>query len=173
MKEWRKRRIAQGLCAICGRPIEGEFVACADCRKRRNLYPSRDPLVTNAYFAERRVKLGRMYGAYQQQWRFSYKLKLIDLFGGRCIRCGETNPLVLTLNHLGGLNGPRGRGGYLLYLDIIKGRKEKSGFDLRCYNCQILYEFERGAIFSEIAGQVKSEIARRGTRRLPCQDAAS
>lgn len=38
----------------------------------------------------------------------------------------------------------------MLYLDIVKGRERKTAFDLRCLNCQIVYEFERGMIFSDI-----------------------
>ena len=117
--------------------------------------------MVNAYFAERRAKLGKEYKAYLQRYRFSCKLRLIGFLGGERVNYGETNPLVLTLNHIGGLNGPREKEGYPLYLDIIKGMKEISAFDLRCLNCQISCEFDRGTIFSDIASEVKMEIEQR------------
>src|SRR2546428_11351476 len=36
----------------------------------------------------------------EENWQ--NRLKIINLFGGKCINCGEKNPLVLQLNHING-----------------------------------------------------------------------
>ncbi len=84
------------------------------------------------------------------------------MFGGRCVGCGERNPLVLTLNHIKGYNGVNPkiglRGGWPLYRKILAGEESEDEFDLRCFNCQIIYEFQRGKIFAKIQGEVKNAI---------------
>jgi hypothetical protein len=82
-------------------------------------------------------------------WRL--KLAAIQALGGRCIGCGETNPLVLSINHINGTGVPHGkRHGPLHALTIFRairdGKMDMTSIDLRCMNCQVLYEYERGVL---------------------------
>ena len=80
------------------------------------------------------------------------KVKALSLLGRKCARCGETDIRLLTINHLNG-DGTRHRvtmgqesyfhGPRSLYMDIIYGRIDRKTLDLRCYNCNIMYEYER------------------------------
>jgi len=74
------------------------------------------------------------------------KLKIIDLFGGKCVRCGESNPLVLQLNHIngGGKKEHIINPGAVLYKAILNGKRGMNGLDLRCANCNFIYEYKRG-----------------------------
>jgi hypothetical protein len=69
-------RVNAGLCWNCGvvAPVAGER-ACAECKKLSQAKQKRlrDPKVINA--------------------------KLLALYGSRCVCCGESNPLFLTLDH--------------------------------------------------------------------------
>ena len=112
--------------------------------------------------------MGDAYAARLQRYRLTAKIKIVDLFGGKCVICGERNPLVLTLNHINGYDGinPKNgsRGGWPLYIKIIKGEECREKYDLRCFNCQILYEFQRGKIFAKIQGDVLGELAKIGIK---------
>ena len=112
--------------------------------------------------------MGDQYAASLQRHRLEAKLKIVKVFGGKCVGCGERNPLVLTLNHIYGYNKPNpkqgSRGGWPLYLKILAGRESTDKYDLRCYNCQMLYEFERGKVFSKIHGEVRSVLDGLGIR---------
>jgi len=166
MKQWREKRIQAGLCTYCGRPNPAETRLCESCRNIRSSWPSRQREVLNAQFARARAKLGDQYAARLQRYRLDAKLRIIEMFGGRCVACGERNPLVLTLNHIQGYEGvnPRNgsRGGWPLYMKIINGEESTDKYDLRCYNCQIVYEFQRGKIFSRIQGEVKAAAEKVG-----------
>ncbi len=88
------------------------------------------------------------------------------MFGSRCVRCGERNPLVLTLNRADGHDGinpkTESRGGFPPYLKILAGKEDMDRYDLRCYNCQVMYEFQRGMTFAEIRGEVKNAVKKSG-----------
>lgn len=77
------------------------------------------------------------------------KLKVIAIMGGKCVNCGASDPRILTINHKHG-DGSLYRkkykvsNGRRVYLDIAKGRIDIKTLDLRCGNCQILYEYECG-----------------------------
>jgi hypothetical protein len=64
-----------------------------------------------------------------------------------CINCGNDDIRVLTVNHKNG-DGAKERNVSKyrvsrLFRDIQKGRTI-SDLDVRCYNCNILYEYEQG-----------------------------
>lgn len=64
-----------------------------------------------------------------------------------CSVCGIRDIRVLTINHLNG-DGAKERSATpyrvsRIYRDILKGR-EVSDLDIRCYNCNVLYEYEQG-----------------------------
>jgi hypothetical protein len=70
--------------------------------------------------------------------------KAISILGGKCMNCGETDLRVLQVNHLngGGSKENSKRGARAVWADVIKGNRED--VDVRCANCNILYDYERG-----------------------------
>ena len=63
----------------------------------------------------------------------------ITVLGGRCVCCGNTDLRLLQINHL---LEKTAHPTYCEYVQIIKGSLKNR--DVRCANCNLLYEFERG-----------------------------
>jgi exonuclease VII large subunit len=66
-----------------------------------------------------------------------------------CIKCGERDIRILTINHLNGI-GMKNRKLEItvqFYRRIISGKRKIDDLDIRCCNCNILYEYERGKRF--------------------------
>jgi hypothetical protein len=73
------------------------------------------------------------------------RLKIIKILGGKCKKCGITDWRVLQINHINGggrkeleLNMNK------FYKDILLKKRNIIDLDLRCANCNILYEYEVG-----------------------------
>jgi len=67
------------------------------------------------------------------------RLIAIEKLGGKCCKCGNTDFRVLQLNHVDTkLKQP----GYADYIGIVRGTALDR--DVRCANCNIIYEFDRG-----------------------------
>jgi hypothetical protein len=67
-----------------------------------------------------------------------------------CIKCGNSDIRVLTINHLNGfhkMQRPENEGSTPLYHRIVKGTRKTDDLEIRCYNCNVLYEFEIGKRF--------------------------
>lgn len=79
--------------------------------------------------------------------RFFNKIKALQKVSGKlipeCCICGITDPRILSINHINGrvLTDKRNSGN--MALEVHRGR-DISDLDVRCHNCNILYEFERG-----------------------------
>ncbi len=84
--------------------------------------------------------------------------KAIKKLGGECVNCGEKNPLVLQINHLTGRIGYHYTHG--IVMSVIRGRLTEKEVDIRCANCNILYEYELGHRFdwSDIYKRTQSFI---------------
>ena len=82
------------------------------------------------------------------QDRFLEKLKALrkvsELEKPTCISCGESDIRVLTINHKNG-DGFKDRPNKIsrIYRDIRLGRKVDD-LEVRCCNCNVLYEYELG-----------------------------
>ena len=72
--------------------------------------------------------------------------KVVLFLGGKCIRCSETDIRVLQVNHKNGkgVKDFKRYGAYSVYRAILAGKRPKEDFDVRCANCNILYEYETG-----------------------------
>ncbi len=71
------------------------------------------------------------------------RLKALKKLGGYCVACGIDDVRVLQINHKLG-DGKKDRGlGQSLLKAIVYGDLTKD-FDIRCANCNILYEYELG-----------------------------
>lgn len=79
---------------------------------------------------------------YQRRAYWRKKLKAIEMLGGACVGCEETNPVILTVNHINGREPGNDKTGRDLYILVLE--KGTDGFDLRCANCQMLWEYQRG-----------------------------
>lgn len=88
--------------------------------------------------------------------RWGNKLKVFKHYGGGCNTCGESDPLVLQMDHVKN-NGKdhvdkKGRRvcGNGLYSQIIKAGYPKDEYQLLCANCNARKEwFRRGAYSGE------------------------
>ncbi len=67
------------------------------------------------------------------------KEEVVELFGGKCVKCGFSDIRALQMDHVNGKKGmPRSirkRGGHYLYRNIITGKVSKDLFQLLCANC--------------------------------------
>jgi hypothetical protein len=66
--------------------------------------------------------------------RTSKKIRAIRLLGGRCVRCGETNPVVLDFHHEGDKNG---KVSYLSRYRWSRYWEEVKKCQLLCRNCHL------------------------------------
>lgn len=86
-----------------------------------------------------------MAARYAQEWRKKVRSDLIRLMGGKCVRCGFSDPRALQLDHLKGGGSKERAGGvrYALFMKLIKTR-DFSGFQLLCANCNFIKREENG-----------------------------
>ena len=87
--------------------------------------------------------------------RWRARVRVFKLLGGKCVVCGISDSRVLQVNHLnGGSSRETGRGDkkkavyYNIYRAILNGSRGVSDLDLRCANCNMIYEYERGVRFA-------------------------
>ena len=82
---------------------------------------------------------------YNRKRHWEIRLKAILKLGGKCVICGTRDPRLLTINHKEGRN-------YRLTIDkgdafyqkILNGQRADDDLEVRCYNHNALYEFEKG-----------------------------
>lgn len=68
------------------------------------------------------------------------KAMVIGAYGGKCVCCGESNPVFLTIDHIhgGGQLDRRGEhGGWRFYTRLVKTGFPKDNYQLLCYNCNL------------------------------------
>ena len=115
--EIRRRKIANGLCQLCGlNPPEEGIQNCLTCKEllKSRYQARRDRLKDAAYAA---------YGGYV------------------CSCCGESEPLFLSIDHVDGNGGEhrremgRGRGHGMHLYAWLKQHAYPQGFQILCYNC--------------------------------------
>jgi len=80
--------------------------------------------------------------------RWKRRLKVLQILGGKCVRCGNADLRVLQINHIagGGIKEYRALNGHLgkFYMAIVSGERRRDDLNLLCANCNVLYEYERG-----------------------------
>jgi len=78
------------------------------------------------------------------------KVNALTVLGGKCVVCGEDDPRLLTVNHINGdghkerQNPKRCQDGLAMYRAINQGKRDTDDLDVRCFNHNILYEYELG-----------------------------
>lgn len=80
----------------------------------------------------------------EKYWKIRHKV--ISLLGGECFNCKEKDIRVLQINHKegGGSREYWKTGNYKFYNSILKKKRNITDLDIRCANCNVLYEYERG-----------------------------
>ena len=96
----------------------------------------------------------RMRKLPERFWGLTYnqriKLKLLELYGGRCNHCGIIDSRVLQLDHKYGngiedrMSASNGRniGGTYLYTLVLSGKRSKENYQILCANCNWIKRFE-------------------------------
>lgn len=100
----------------------------------------------------------------QLRRRVRNKVRAFLVLGGRCRMCGETDFRLLTINHINGVGRlDKTEGGNRKAIENILTQIknfEREDLELLCYNCQMLYEWEKeGKNFSkEYQEMLKKEL---------------
>jgi len=83
--------------------------------------------------------------ARMEQWRHYKRLEFIDVLGGKCVSCGESNPVVLDFDHIhnDGAEHRRSTGRLEIIRFFSKHGVDKSRFQLLCKNCNWIKEYKR------------------------------
>jgi hypothetical protein len=66
-----------------------------------------------------------------------------------CVGCGLKDIRILVINHKdgnGNIERREGMVGKSLYKAIVMGTRRITDLDVRCHNCNVLYEYERGRL---------------------------
>jgi predicted nucleic-acid-binding Zn-ribbon protein len=114
-------------------------MVCKTCNHSFNRKPCNDSQHIRLYTSTIRLTLLKQH---------KYRIKAIELLGGKCVKCGNQDIRVLQINHKNGggtkefhkvNSSPR-----KVYQGIIKDAPIRKNYDVRCANCNILYEYEVG-----------------------------
>lgn len=130
-------------CLSCSRRIDIKPVNCPDPR-HQDYYEK--VLVRVNRFRQAHPNLGRIHDR-KHFWRI--RLRVIEKLGGKCVGCGVADPRILNVNHKNGEGRKElvtHRSNVTFYRRILDGERPTADLDLRCCNCNILYEYERGRL---------------------------
>ncbi len=87
---------------------------------------------------------------HKRLFRLKIKEAVIKEFGGKCIICGITDNRILVLNHLHDGNkewsNRKHRRRSNSFTEYYYGLLLKEDVDLRCLNCNWIYEYETGRL---------------------------
>ena len=121
------------LCANCN--LVYEYKQGRRGRSIKPLPPRTDP----SYFKQYHLNK-------TNEFNLRKRMEIIDLFGGRCTKCGIVDWRVLQLHHSDGSKKEKGhhKSGCYLYQAILSGKVSQDGLELVCANCNVVYEYELG-----------------------------
>ena len=85
---------------------------------------------------------------YGSEYREKIRLEMIAAYGGKCVKCGESDHIVLVLDHINDdakedkrLNNHSG--GYKMYMYLRRNNWPKGKHQLMCHNCNFKKEYFR------------------------------
>ena len=93
------------------------------------------------YYQQNRAKLDK----YNTEWLANKRLELIGYFGGKCVVCHESDPIVLDFDHIfdDGAEERRLTKGKNVVRHLSKKSTDKSRYQLLCKNCNWRKEYTR------------------------------
>lgn len=125
-KKHREKFKGLGLCVSCGKPASNHRVYCKDCL---NNIASK----SNERYYRLSEERGKSYSAIiKLRWKIRFILRL----GGKCEKCGITEPLVLTFHHKNGKEKDEKK--WWVRPREFAEKIEKGEIALLCANCHIL-----------------------------------
>ena len=146
-------------CLMCERPYlksrhDQKYCSDACYRKNRNKIQWQSDKASGRRRVKEWIESNRdRYNEWRREygWKqhLGYRLRVIEMLGGKCVSCGISDPRLLTVNHKNGRppSEKHGKGGKVhLFEKIALGKRDTSDLDLRRYNCNIIYEYERGIL---------------------------
>jgi len=82
---------------------------------------------------------------YSNQWRINKRLELIQMAGGKCVECGESDPIVLDFDHInddGAEHRKKTKRTNIVNI-LSKEGIDSNTFQLLCKNCNWRKEYNR------------------------------
>jgi hypothetical protein len=125
-KTHRKKHKAEGKCVSCGKPASEDKTYCQTCldliAKRSN----------ERYYRLSEERGSSLSAILKLQWKTKFILRL----GGKCEKCGVTEPLVLTFHH----KNPKTKKNehWWIHPKEFAEQIESKEIVLLCANCHIL-----------------------------------
>jgi hypothetical protein len=110
---------------------------CGEVKPRSEFYAKADPRRPNR-------RESRCRDCYQGQVSGRYavaRTQALVTLGGRCVRCGIDNLVLLVIDHVVALMGARRPSSYALFREVAAGAP---GYQLLCHNCNFLKRLEQG-----------------------------
>ncbi|KKL68019.1 hypothetical protein LCGC14_2129140 [marine sediment metagenome] len=132
----REKRYARGLCTNCGKnPHKPDKRRCQECcDKNQQWYHESSYKVKNRILDKQRRKDRRQ--------------RIIDHYGGKCVCCGESEPVFLSIDHINNdgadhranITKKKGRGkqaGSTTMYKWIERNNYPTDLQLLCHNCNM------------------------------------
>ena len=114
--------------------------ACVEALKKSNEARSLARISEEERAARKRIATAK--------WADSIRTEMVTAYGGKCQHCGESDPIVLLLDHINDdakLDKKRHghHGGWMMYRRLRKLGWPKDRYQLLCHNCNYRKELER------------------------------
>jgi hypothetical protein len=142
----RAQRKLQGLCVVCGQGYpEPKKTLCLSCleraRRRTQEIKKKGQCYRCAKPNTNGKKLCDTCLSEKKSHNSKYKKMVIEAYGGRCVCCGEDNPIFLSMDHIdndGNKHRAEGVGcGNKFYQWLIRNNFPKDNYQLLCFNCNL------------------------------------
>jgi hypothetical protein len=176
-REWRKKRVAEGLCSDCPNKLDRIGILCSSCAdKMKGAYRRRrkEMVRLGLCFICRKVPVSKSrdfmcpscrfeHATYNREIREKLKQQVYAAYGNKCACCGELDSRFFTLDHVNGnggkhrieLFGKNSSNQTALYRWIIRNGYPES-LRIYCFNCN-MGSYRNGGICPHRAIQVVAD----------------